>query len=181
MKEKEILEAKAKIEEGIRLMPMTPKQKSFCLEYLTNGGNATKAVLKSYTIKDNDSARVIGSNNLKKLRGYLNDLSDGIRYIPENPTLDGFVYLLNLEGTKFYKIGKSKYEDPQTRLSTLQSASPFELVMLSFKRFKDRSMAEKEMHKVFEKYNHKREWFLIENKSQEEVIKMFIDNCDKIE
>ena len=32
-------------------MPLTPKQKAFCDEYLINGGNGTQAAIKA--IKDN--------------------------------------------------------------------------------------------------------------------------------
>ncbi len=43
------------------------KQKHFVHEYLANGGNATKAVLKAYDTDNYNAARVIGSHNLTKV------------------------------------------------------------------------------------------------------------------
>jgi len=42
------------------------KQKGFVKEYVSNGGNATKAAEKVYNVTSTESAQAIGSNNLQK-------------------------------------------------------------------------------------------------------------------
>ncbi len=46
---------------------LTLKQRQFANEYISNGGNATKAVLKTYDTDNYNAARVIGSHNLTKV------------------------------------------------------------------------------------------------------------------
>lgn len=45
---------------------MTTKQKIFVKEYIDNGGNGTKAAIKAYNPKTNQTARAIASENLTK-------------------------------------------------------------------------------------------------------------------
>lgn len=46
---------------------LRPKQKEFVKEYLSNGGNATQAVIDAgYDVNNRDTARSIGTENLSK-------------------------------------------------------------------------------------------------------------------
>lgn len=47
---------------------MTLKQQIFVKKYFKYGGNATKAVLDTYSVKSNNSASVIGSNLLRNVK-----------------------------------------------------------------------------------------------------------------
>lgn len=59
---------------------LTPKQKKFSDEYLDNGGNGTQAVKDAgYDVKNDNSAAVVGSSNLRKVKiqEYLEEQADG--------------------------------------------------------------------------------------------------------
>jgi len=47
---------------------MTLKQEMFIKKYFQYGGNATKAVLDTYSVKSRNSASVIGSNLLRNVK-----------------------------------------------------------------------------------------------------------------
>ena len=63
---------------------LTPKQKRFCIEYITNGGNASEAVRKSYNLwtqggkNIRNISTVVWSENLAKpsIRKYLDNFGD---------------------------------------------------------------------------------------------------------
>lgn len=44
---------------------LTLRQKTFIIEYVSNSGNATKAAYKAYTVRDDNSAAVMGSKTLR--------------------------------------------------------------------------------------------------------------------
>ena len=77
------------------------------------------------------------------------------------PTSQGQVYLIHMEGTMFYKIGMSL--DPHTRLRTLQTGNPRTLQILTAQAVQDMRSAETSLHRQFEAQRvpnlNAREWF----------------------
>lgn len=70
----------------------------------------------------------------------------------------GYVYLIHCKGTIFYKIGISK-NDPENRLSSLQSGCPFELEMIHLGHCDYYGLLESELHSRYSKYKVRGEWF----------------------
>ncbi|KAL8719059.1 MAG: hypothetical protein Q9225_003875 [Loekoesia sp. 1 TL-2023] len=89
-----------------------------------------------------------------------NDL-DNFRREQAAPSSQGFVYLIHMDGTAFYKIGMSL--DPQLRLRTLQTGNPHALHILNSRPVPDMRSAETSLHRRFEAYRVQnliaREWF----------------------
>lgn len=73
----------------------------------------------------------------------------------------GFVYLVQMEGTAFYKIGMSL--EPHLRLRTLQTGNPHTLLLRSTQAVKDMRKMETKLHQRFEAQRVRnmtaREWF----------------------
>lgn len=73
----------------------------------------------------------------------------------------GYVYLIHMDGTTFYKIGMSL--DPQIRLQTLQTGNPYPLKILRTQDVPDMRSAEAGLHRQFEPQRvlnlNAREWF----------------------
>ncbi|KAL8689091.1 MAG: hypothetical protein Q9218_005160 [Villophora microphyllina] len=63
------------------------------------------------------------------------------------PTSEGSVYLIHMEGTSFYKIGMSL--DPQIRLRTLQTGNPYTLTIRRTQVVGDMRSAESDLHRQF--------------------------------
>jgi hypothetical protein len=83
----------------------------------------------------------------------------------------GIVYLINQCGTGYYKIGWSTAQDPEKRLSSLQTGNPGELSVVGF--FNVSSIkAEKMLHEIFSPKRTSGEWF---NLSEEDVT-MILDS-----
>lgn len=68
---------------------LTFKQKAFVKEYISNNGNGTQAVLKTYDVKNEEVARSIASENLTKpdvketIQEILNRKGLGLEHISE--------------------------------------------------------------------------------------------------
>lgn len=77
------------------------------------------------------------------------------------PSSEGFVYLIHMTSTTFYKIGMSL--DPQLRLRTLQTGNPHTLSIRSTLAVQDMRSAETGLHRFFEAQRvsngNAREWF----------------------
>lgn len=90
----------------------------------------------------------------------------------ENPHLTeyglSYIYLINITGTDLYKIGVSN--NPQNRLQTLQTASPFDMEIIETKSTPLAYKVENKLHKIFDKYKHKNEWFKLDS-NQVEIFK----------
>lgn len=90
--------------------------------------------------------------------------------------ISGFIYLVHIKGSNFYKIGYTK--NVIKRLATLQTANALELVIVErFFSLKARYL-EKEIHKYYESQRVRGEWFQF----SEEQVKNFvstINNLDK--
>ncbi len=90
-----------------------------------------------------------------------------------------YVYLINLVGTDFYKIGFTKHH-PEKRLKTLQTGTPMNLELIKFFRSEFASKIEASLHnqlqhKKFQKddFNYlKGEWFEFGKSDVDNFIKM---------
>jgi hypothetical protein len=80
----------------------------------------------------------------------------------------GFVYLIRLQKTQIYKIGKA--DDPERRLSGLQTANPFELNLLYSFKADNVFVAERELHRVLDHIRMGGEWFKLLPKQREKII-----------
>lgn len=69
----------------------------------------------------------------------------------------GFIYLVRATRTSFYKIGMSK--DPYKRLQSLQTGTPFELVIINRIYTFDCLALEKALHEYYQAYWMRGEWF----------------------
>ena len=86
---------------------------------------------------------------------------ENLRREQTEPSSEGFVYLIHMEGTIFYKIGMSL--DPQIRLRTLQTGNPHTLQIRSTQAVPDMRSAETSLHRQFEAQRvsniNAKEWF----------------------
>ena len=64
------------------------------------------------------------------------------------PHSQGYIYLIHMETTAFYKIGMSL--DPEIRLRTLQTGNPHPLYLLKTHTVQDMRSAEMDLHRQFE-------------------------------
>ena len=86
---------------------------------------------------------------------------ENIRREQADPHSQGYIYLIHMESTPFYKIGMSL--DPQIRLRTLQTGNPHPLHLLHTQAVQDMRSAELSLHRQFEAQRvpnlNVREWF----------------------
>ena len=79
----------------------------------------------------------------------------------DEPRAKGYVYLISMAGTAFYKIGMSL--DPRIRLQTLQTGNPRALRIVRTRAVVDMRDAESRLHRWFEAQRvldvDSREWF----------------------
>lgn len=72
---------------------------------------------------------------------------ENLRREQTEPSSQGYVYLINMENTAFYKIGMSL--DPETRLRTLQTGNPQPLHIINKQVVRDMRAAESGLHQRF--------------------------------
>ena len=94
---------------------------------------------------------------------------ENIRRERAQPHSQGFLYLIHMENTTFYKIGMSL--DPEIRLRTLQTGNPHPLYLLKTQAVPDMRSAEINLHRQFETQRvpnlNVREWFDLGNDTGE--------------
>ena len=99
---------------------------------------------------------------------------ENLRREQAEPDAQGFVYLVHMKGTKYYKIGMSL--DPEIRLKTLQTGNPHNLRLAKTQTVRDMRSAESTLHSLFEAERvpnlSAREWFRF-NKGISEVDNAF--------
>lgn len=71
--------------------------------------------------------------------------------------MTGYVYVIRMADTSFYKIGMST--DPRQRLSILQRTSPYSLKIYRKLLCRHPVFLERELHRVFKRYRKQYEWF----------------------
>lgn len=82
----------------------------------------------------------------------------------------GLVYVLEEEGTGFYKIGKSVESNFESRMISLQAGNPRKLTVLYSVLVKDPYKIEADLHYKYSQYNGNGEWFKLTPKIVEEII-----------
>ena len=86
---------------------------------------------------------------------------ENIRREQTEPHAQGYIYLIHMENTTFYKIGMSL--DPEIRMRTLQTGNPHPLYLLNTQAVQDMRSAEVNLHRKFESQRvpnlNVREWF----------------------
>lgn len=86
---------------------------------------------------------------------------ENLRREQAEPSAQGFVYLIHMRGTKYYKIGMSL--DPEIRLKTLQTGNPHNLRLAKRQAVRDMRSAESTLHSLFQNERvpnlSVREWF----------------------
>lgn len=74
---------------------------------------------------------------------------------------DGWVYIAKSD-TGHYKIGRSK--TPVERVKHFDTIMPVEVAVVSMIPCDDTKAAEKRLHKMYDRYREKGEWFIIPDK-----------------
>lgn len=89
--------------------------------------------------------------------------------IASQPT-DGtdYVYLIRMGRTKMYKIGKTN--DPQGRLASLQTASPYKLKLSHTFKADNASAAEETLHAKFHGVRLEGEWFKLTDAERDAIL-----------
>ena len=94
---------------------------------------------------------------------------ENFRHEHTEPHSQGYVYLIRMENTTFYKIGMSL--DPGIRLRTLQTGNPHPLHLLNTQPVQDMRSAETSLHRQFESQRvpnlNVREWFDLGSDAEE--------------
>ena len=75
-----------------------------------------------------------------------------------------YVYLIRMGRTKFYKIGKSN--DPQGRLASMQTASPYKLKIVHVFKADNAAAAEEALHHRLHEARMEGEWFKLTDEQQ---------------
>lgn len=71
----------------------------------------------------------------------------------------GYIYLLIDELANYLKIGLTTKDNINERISSIRTSSPYEIYILSSFRSYDVNGDEKMLHKKFNEFRHKGEWF----------------------
>ena len=96
---------------------------------------------------------------------------ENLRREQTEPSSRGYVYLIHMTGTTYYKIGMSL--DPEIRLRTLQTGNPYMLDIMTTRHVSDMRSAESALHWRYEAQRvlnlNAREWFDFDDIVIEEV------------
>ena len=79
-----------------------------------------------------------------------------------------YVYIIKVQGENIYKIGKSN--DPQSRLNSLQPASPYKLKIIHKFTADNASTAEETLHELLSSYRMEGEWFNIPKRYSDRLV-----------
>ncbi|KAL9034066.1 MAG: hypothetical protein Q9180_005610 [Flavoplaca navasiana] len=86
---------------------------------------------------------------------------ENLRREQTQPSSRGYVYLIHMTGTTYYKIGMSL--DPEIRLRTLQTGNPYVLNIMATQYVSDMRSAESALHQRYEAQRvlnlNAKEWF----------------------
>lgn len=91
------------------------------------------------------------------------------RSVLASQPMDGteYVYIICMGRTKNYKIGKSN--DPQGRLISLQTASPYKLTLLHTFRADNATAAEESLHAALHQQRMEGEWFKLTDEQKNAI------------
>ena len=85
------------------------------------------------------------------------------------------VYMLAASGGNFYKIGRTKC--PKQRFSNLQTACPFDLILIAGIRTPSASLVEAHYHDGLAEYRVKGEWFKLPDHVADQVSASFTESA----
>lgn len=83
---------------------------------------------------------------------------------------DGTCYITRIPELNYVKIGSTKHEDPKTRLKQLSASSPLEHELLA--TLPGGEALELALHKVFQSYRTRGEWFTYKGDLKKFVLEM---------
>lgn len=144
---------------------LTPKQTKFVKE-VAKGKTYTEAYKKAYDVAETtgtkslyeQSSRLAKLPHIKKTLEYLFSPRN-IHKLPDyehtTPTPCKYVYLLRSKD--YHKIGITK--DVEYRLKQLQTASPYEIKVITAIKIDNAEKLEKELHKRYSANHIRGEWF----------------------
>jgi hypothetical protein len=119
----------------------------------------------------------------KDMKKKLDDVNKKLEYVliaPKSPVdmgngFDGYVYFINIRNTAQFKIGYTT-QDPNKRLSNLQTANPMELVLYKTVPCNDPIRLEKHLHACFAEHRLRGEWFDLESKDVDNIVEFLNGN-----
>lgn len=85
------------------------------------------------------------------------------------------VYMLAASGGNFYKIGRTKC--PKQRFSNLQTACPFDLILIAGIRTPSAILVESHYHDLLAEYRVKGEWFQLPDDVADQVLASFTESA----
>jgi len=78
-------------------------------------------------------------------------------WLPEKKSAAGYVYLVHMEGTSFYKIGKST--NVESRIKKIATFLPLEIEVVYSFAVDDMAQVEKELHSLYAAKQVRGEWY----------------------
>ena len=93
--------------------------------------------------------------------------------------MSGYIYFLHnwSDGEDLYKIGVSKHEDINKRISQLQTGNPHEILLIYKYKSENYHRIESMLHNYFYKERKKGEWFGLSY----EQSRTFISKCEEFD
>jgi uncharacterized C2H2 Zn-finger protein len=91
--------------------------------------------------------------------------------------MKGFIYIINISNTDFYKIGMT--QNPDKRLQTLQTSHPHKLIETALFRAERYKAIEKQLHVEYNDNRGLGEWFQFTYDELHNVIKYAKELCEK--
>lgn len=162
---------------------LTPQQELFLAEYTNpkslNFGNAKQSAIKagySETYAENMTGQLpdwLGKRKAYQFERFLKSIDLATKHKGES---DKGNYLYIVKCGIYYKIGIAS--NMKARLNALQCGNPDELEVVCAFRIKEALQLEKDLHNGLKMFNHKREWFILENDLVEDL-KIFIEDYDR--
>lgn len=162
---------------------LTPQQETFLAEYTDpkspNFSNAKQSAIKagySETYAENLTGQLpewLGKRKTYQFNRFLKSIELATKHKQES---DKGNYLYIIKCGIYHKIGIAS--DIGARLNVLQCGNPYELEVVCAFRIKNARQLEKDLHNGLKVFNHKREWFILENDLVEDL-KVFIEDYDK--
>ncbi len=73
----------------------------------------------------------------------------------------GLVYVVEMEDTGWFKVGKTSNADPRERVSSLQTANPLDLHIRAVVLTNYHSWLEQSLHLKLKKFKNRGEWFKV--------------------
>jgi hypothetical protein len=139
---------------------LTPKEQKFA-ELCVTLGNQTEAYRQAYNVSnpDADWHRSKASHLAKKLREQISEYRDSgnITFKPQPKKISGYVYILDIEGFNYFKVGLSR--NVPSRKKAIQTLVPFDIGIVRTIFVDNCKDIEERIHNELKDYRFKGEWF----------------------